>query len=390
MLFLAFLLLSATGHLAVGQIKTLSRDATVFSQHLYQRVALDKENVVYSPFSIHSAMSMAMLGAKGETRSQMLKTLGYNTHWVWPNADYRMLTQELNSVPFVDIRIANAVYTNPSLTIKPTYQAMVKKDFFAMFDHLNFAYPGGPEKPINDFIANATEDLIQDMVPKGSISMDTQLMLLSAIFFNGTWEKKFLPESTTKQTFYKLGNKIVDVDMMNDNRTMNYKQDNSMAVDVVEMPFKGGRISLYIALPHKMDGITSLEKELSNPDKVFQLFLNLSPTKVQFSVPKFKVDTSLELGHAFVDMGMPLAFDHTRADFSGISSTKHLAISKVLHRSVLEVSESGTVAAGVTVTHMTNAEPVKPEVTFVANHPMLFFLRDKESGYVLFQGKFSA
>ncbi|KAK6967373.1 Serpin 1 [Biomphalaria glabrata] len=104
------------------------------------------------------------------------------------------------------------------------------------------------------------------------------------------------------------------------------------------------------------------------------------------AIPKFKIETKIELDDFLIDMGMVQAFSFELADFSGLSQEAQVYISRVIHKAVIEVQESGTVAAAATAAKISGRKKL---LSFIADHPFLFFLRDNETGQVIFQGKFS-
>uniref|UniRef100_A0A2C9JYM5 Serpin domain-containing protein n=1 Tax=Biomphalaria glabrata TaxID=6526 RepID=A0A2C9JYM5_BIOGL len=164
------------------------------------------------------------------------------------------------------------------------------------------------------------------------------------------------------------------------------KKDDVNNVDVAEIPFRGRRFALYIALPRACDGITDLENLLQQPGKVDELFTGLQFETVEMTIPKFRIETKLDLEDVLVDMGMVKALSEVQADLSGISQGVY--ISRVIHQAVIDVQESGTVAAAVTVGEISFFS-IPVIVPFIADHPFLYFLRDKETGQILFQGRFS-
>ncbi len=110
--------------------------------------------------------------------------------------------------------------------------------------------------------------------------------------------------------------------------------------------------------------------------------------RVQLSLPKFKMTESCELKPVLAELGMPLAFKLGKADFSGITGTRELAISDVVHKAFVEVDERGTEAAAATAVVFARAAIVaKPPIVFRADHPFLFLIRDTHSGSILFLGR---
>ncbi|BFZ05356.1 hypothetical protein BsWGS_08395 [Bradybaena similaris] len=383
-------LLLAVGLVRGDDIQTLSSASSDFSQRLYQKVALDNVNVVYSPYSIHSALSMTSLGARGETATELSTVLGLvaltgnRAHLA-----YRDLITQLNSVTDVKLNTANALFVNPNIPIEQQFVSDARSYHLAKSSNFDLAAVGGPEKEINDYVENKTHGIIKNLLPKGSVNTDTVTVLVNTIFFNGTWQIQFPAWGTKTKDFQKLGGTKSKVSMMFDERRVNIKR-NVLGVDVAELPFKGNRFSLYIALPNTVDGITAFESSLLVPRNVDQLFQGLTPRRVRLSIPKFKIESSFKLIPPLQQLGLRKPFDMTTANFQGISSGRPLVISDALHKAVIDVTETGTVAAAATAVSIELVSMnVGPVETFNADHPFVFFLRDKQTNNILFQGKFS-
>ncbi|XP_055863186.1 leukocyte elastase inhibitor-like [Biomphalaria glabrata] len=367
----------------------LSSASSDFSQRLYQNVALNEHSIVYSPYSIHSALTMTSLGARGDTETEMKNTLGITSLGNSVHTIYKELIEQINSVTDVELNTANAIFVKPNFQIVPKFTQDTTDYYSAQTANIDLSANGGPEKPINDYIANKTENIIQNVLQPGTIDDDTVMLLINTIFFNGTWEATFDKHQTRNQDFNQLPYVVKQVEMMTDDRNVNIKRDDVNKVDIAELPFKGGRFSFYIALPQAIDGITDLEQLLARPERVKQLFTGLSSVRVQLSIPKFKTETTLSLNTPLKDMGIRKAFISKVADFSGITSAK-IFISQVLHKAVIEVMETGTVAAAATVVVLvTESAQLPPTESFIADHPFVYFLRDNQTGQILFQGKFS-
>ncbi|XP_059168246.1 serpin I2-like [Physella acuta] len=178
--------------------------------------------------------------------------------------------------------------------------------------------------------------------------------------------------------------------MISGNMFINYKKDEPNQFEVGEIPYAGGRFSMYIALPLTDDGIASLEKYLSDPHNVNCLFMDLKIYYAEVKIPKFTTETTLDLMKPLKELGIAKAFG-PGAEFPRITSgTTH--ISQVIHKVRFDVTQTGTTAAAET-TEETNKGPAltttEADIQFVADHPFLYFLRDRETGLILFQGKFS-
>jgi serpin B len=115
-----------------------------------------------------------------------------------------------------------------------------------------------------------------------------------------------------------------------------------------------------------------------------------SPHRVDVTLPRFKVTSEFELKPALSALGMVRAFDPTRADFSGMTGTRDLSLSAVIHKAFIDVQEAGTEAAAATAVVMMRSAMVVPTepVVFRADHPFLFLIRDIRTGTILFLGRF--
>nr|KAI8738069.1 serpin B3-like [Biomphalaria glabrata] len=363
----------------------LSRASSTFSQNLYQKVAVKETNVVYSPYSIHSALTMTYLGAKGTTATEMTQVLGLNSVSS-PHQTYHDLIADWNSQHSVEVHTCNAIFINPYEMVLPTFIDQTRDYYLATADSLDLQEP---EKAINVLVANKTNDVIPQMLKPGTLDTSTVLVLVNVLFFNGTWARPFRRASTTQADFHQIGGTTSKVDMMHDFESQKrVKRDNTNDLDVVALSFLGDRFSLYVAVPRKVDGITSLETLLSSPQNAEQLFEGLDFDYFHLSIPKFKIETSLELDSVLSAMGMATAFTPS-ADFSGINGSGGLYIDKVIHKAVIDVQETGTVAAAATVVSISKGLFMSPGAPVVADRPFVFFLRDDVTGQILFQGKFS-
>ncbi|CAL1544499.1 unnamed protein product [Lymnaea stagnalis] len=372
------------------QQQALSSAVSAFSQKFYQQTFSTTKSSVFSPYSVHSALSMTSLGARGDTATEISQALGVTSLGASTHLAYKELIQQLNTATDVELNTVNAIYVNPNYNILPQFVNDVTNYYSAVASNFDLSAPGGPEQPINDFIAAKTKNTIKNTVPTGTIDRNTVLLLVNTIFFNGTWERKFPAYESFSQDFHKADGAVELLLMMHDDRTINVKRDNVNGVDVAELPFKGGRFSLYIALPQKVDGISELEKLLATAGKVDDLFAGLSPVRLSLAIPVVRLSSSMMVSSNLKDMGIVKAFSPMAADFTGITQSAQVYLSHVIHNAVIDIKETGTVAAAATVIDIVaTSVQLPPAESFVADHPFLYFLRDKQTGLILFQGQYS-
>lgn len=174
--------------------------------------------------------------------------------------------------------------------------------------------------------------------------------------------------------------------MMHLKEEFRYMTNGELKVEAIEMPYKGENISMIVLLPHERDGLETLEENLSL-ENLKDIRYELFKTKVYLTLPKFKVEYSKEMSGDLMDMGAKSIFS-PGADFSGMTKSKNIYVSQVLHKAVVEVNEEGSEAAAVTGIISNRMRPIfdsPPEV--IVDHPFLFAIVDKRNDMILFIGR---
>lgn len=237
---------------------------------------------------------------------------------------------------------------------------------------------------INNWIATATKDKIKNMI--SSLDPSTVLVLVNAIYFNGTWTYEFNEDDTYNSIFSGVADERIDCKMMQSgNIKTKYIVDSERSM--VTLPYGDGNFEMMLYMPNSE---TSISATLSNLDvsKVNSLLSNATTDSVMVHLPKFKIETeTFSIKQMLINMGMEVPFTDT-ADFSNIFGPGYtICISDVLHKAFIEVNEEGTEAAAATVIGFvtTSVGNVIPSIRF--NKPFLFFIREVSTGEILFAGK---
>ncbi|KAG8442444.1 hypothetical protein GDO86_011288 [Hymenochirus boettgeri] len=367
-----------------------------FAVNIFQKLNEDKKcNVFFSPLSISSALSMVYLGARGNTAAQMSQVLQLD-RTKDAHTSFQSLLTEINK-PGTDylLRTANRLYGEESFTFLQEFLESTKTYYHADSQPVDFS--GKPEecrKEINDWVSQKTEGKILDLLPSNSVDSLTRLILVNAIYFKGNWDKPFDKHSTREMPFRlsKTESKPVQMMFIDTEFPMTYVE--SLKTKIVEVPYVNNELSMIIMLPDDIeDGTTGLEKleqeltygkfeEWTNPE-------NMKRTELELYLPKFKLEGEYNLNSVLSSMGMSDAFNKGNSDFSGMSGKRDLFLSKVVHKSFVDVNEEGTEAAAATgVQIMLCCLKILPRV--VCDHPFLFFIVHKQSHSILFFGRFSS
>ncbi|KFQ20446.1 PREDICTED: serpin B6-like [Merops nubicus] len=368
---------------------------TTFALDLLRKLCESKssQNVFFSPFSISSALSMILQGARGNTKAQIGKVLSLRKAEDASN-EYQSLLSEINdpNTKYI-LRTANRLYGEKTFEFLSSFIESTQKLYHAGLEPTDFIHAWeDSRKQINGWVKERTEGKIQNMLAQGILDSQTRLVLVNAIYFKGSWEKQFNKEKTAEMPFQinKKETKLVQMMMMKDSFNMTYIGD--FQTKILELPYVGNELSMFILLPDAIEdgstGLEHLERELTyekltdwiNPEM-------MDCTEVRVSLPRFKLEEDYALKPLLRSMGMPDAFDLGKADFSGMSAGNELVLSEVVHKSFVEVNEEGTEAAAATAGVMLlRCAMIVPE--FTADHPFLFFIRHNRTSTILFCGRF--
>lgn len=372
----------------------VSSALTKFSTSLFQVVAKQlgaSENVFLSPFSVAAVLSMVHAGAKGNTAKQLKSGLHLtNLTDEKINGVIGNLVRSIKGDDNFTLEAANQVYVAENYQLTAEFQSALKEHFGAPAENVNF----GAEKTrldINKWVEDFTHQKIKDLLPGGSLDSLTKLVLVNAVYFKGNWLRKFDSALTKVEPFF-LGSKDnkMDAKMMHIEADFRSGYVNELKARVVELPYVGRKLSMFIVLPDDVDGLPALEAKLSeNLNFMNQVDQYPMVNKLHVAIPKFKVEGDVQMKQLLIELGMGDSFDENVADFSGMSGKKDLYISQVFHKSFIEVNEEGSEAAAATGAVMMTRMmilPMEPSPPFVADHPFMYYIRDVVNKSVLFVG----
>ena len=368
-----------------AELQAVADGNTRFALDLYAKLREnEKGNVFFSPYSAHTALAMTATGAKGTTRDQMVKALhlpadeakmlasgDLGRYYAHPRKDY-------------ELAVANALWGQKGFPWRAEWTGAMDTRFGAGFNEANFRQqPDAERQRINKWVEEKTRDKIKDLLLPPQITTDTTMVLTNAIYFKGNWATQFDAKKTHDARFHCADDSVVQVPMMYGDVKCGYAEHDG--IKMVELPYKGGELSMVVILPKLPDGLPALEKQLT-PDRLAKWLAGLRD-RAQLGVllPKFKIESRYELVGPLKALGMTDAFDEKRADFTGMAAQSPGRISSVTHKAFVDVNEEGTEAAAATAVVV--SEPSAHPLPFNADHPFLFFIRDVKHGTILFMGR---
>ncbi|XP_032717347.1 leukocyte elastase inhibitor [Lontra canadensis] len=377
-------------------MEQLSTANTHFAVDLFRVLNKDNPtgNIFISPFSISSALAMIFLGTRGNTAAQVSKTLHFDMVEEI-HSRFQSLNADINKCGASYIlKLANRLYGEKTYNFLPEFLASTQKMYGAELATVDFQQASeDSRKVINEWVKGQTEGKIPELLEAGTVDSMTKLVLVNAIYFKGSWEDEFRKEDTADAPFRLNKKDKKTVKMMYQKKKLPFGYIQDLKCRVLELPYRGKELSMIILLPDDIeDGSTGLKKieEQLTLEKLHEWTKaeNLDWVEVNVHLPKFKLEESYDLNSHLAHLGIEDLFSR-KADLSGMSGTRDLFISKVVHKSFVEVNEEGTEAAAATAGIATFAMLVHEE-NFVADHPFIFFIRHNSSSHILFLGRLSS
>ena len=373
-----------------GDIAAVVASDTAFGLDLL-RVAAGDENFMVSPYSIAAALSMLYPGAGGVTATEIADVLHLavddaTLHAVRNHIDAALATAPLPigedaGEPFT-IRPANSAWGQGGYPFLDEYLGILAENYGAGLRLVDYAAdPDGSRTTINDWVEDATEDRITDLLPAGAVSIDTRLTLVNAIWFKASWRGPFDASATAPGPFTLLDGTQIDVPMMQASLGTGFATTDRF--DAVRLPYAGDA-AMVVLLP-KQGSPAELAATLDPED----LDIAWGDHLVEITLPSFEFDAEISLKSSLQELGMRAAFEMPAgdgADFTGITPIRELFVSDAFHKTFITLDEEGTEAAAATAIVLGIVSVPQP-ATFTADHPFLFWIEHTPTGEMLFLGQ---
>jgi len=416
-----------------AEVRALTAAYAASAHGLFTTFAAKPGNIVFSPYSVGTAMAMVLSGARGETEGEMARVLrqtlpraaidranarvlatlnGYDKSAApvaCPAPGMRFNGKECEAPvvanggcpagyrdgnrcvapgvkpPSAALRAANALMLlkqNGDM-ISPAFAGLLERDYRAQ------VFRGAGLDEINRWVDRQTEGKIDRILD--AIDPAAPAVILNAVYFKAAWETPFLARATSDEDFRLTASSKVKVATMH--TLGSFPVATRAGYRAIRLPYSVDALSMVVVLPDEVGGADRLARSLDAP-ALAGLFGSLTEWKsVNLALPRFKASFKAKLGELFQQAGMRRAFDLRQADFSGMTERSPreapLAINDVVHRAVIDVTEEGTEAAAATAITMMAASARPIAESFIVDRPFLFYIVDDATGAILFQGRIS-
>jgi serine protease inhibitor len=385
---------------------------------------LARKNLVFSPTSIELALAMARAGAKGPTATEMDKVLhapGWNELASGLNAlDQALASRDAKwtdseGAKELTLRLANAPFAQRGWTIEPAYLDAIASAFGAGLRLVDYTGDlAAARQTINGWVSDRTAARIPELLGPMDLTPDTRLTLVNAIYLKAQWDVWFQENQTKPAAFTRLDGSRVNVPTMErwGGQDLPYARGAGWQASELRYlsPANSPQLAMLLVVPDDLAkfeaGLTAaqLEAIAAAVTKEERLLRQISacpgqpaneegpgcyPYALTLHMPRFSTETRAKLNDVLRALGMPRAFDASQADFSGINPRDPVHIGFVIHQANIDVDEKGTTAAAATAVGMDvgGGPGAVKEIALRLDRPFLFFVRDVDTGAILFMGR---
>ncbi len=341
-------------------------------------------NYIISPLSMQFLLGMVLDAAEGDTADEICNVLGYGSDGKEAVDEYSL--SMLEQLPNLDkktvLTIGNALFADKAYPLLETYSANVGKYYRAEVSNLDFSDVKSSLSTINNWCSNNTNG----MIPKAlnALSPDEPVILMDVMYFKGKWKEKFDKKLTDNEKFTTEEGSEITLKMMKQGKSFPYTENDIFRA--VSLPYGNSAFSMVILLPKdgcKVADVTALMKETD-----WDAFIaGMSSCNVELQLPKFQTETSIKFNDILSSMGMPLAFDAEKANFSALSNSP-IYLNLVQQDAIIKVDEDGSEAAVASTARFGKSANVVEAVEFHADHPFLYLIVEKSTSVILFAGRF--
>ncbi|CAG9783036.1 unnamed protein product [Diatraea saccharalis] len=369
----------------------LYRGQLEFTLNLFNAInkAVPNDNIFFSPFSVYHTLLLAYFAAGGETEKSLKHSLQIKNNLDKINlmtaykVDKRSRTANNNSDSY-EFTSANKLFVDEELRVRDCMFQLFGEEIQALNFHNS---PREAKDYINEWVARVTKNNIKDLLPDDGVSEATKLVLANAAYFKGVWASKFPVERTKKEAFFVSETRQTLVPFMKQKGTFHYMVSDDLGAQILELPYKGNDISMYILLPpySMKEGVTNIIQNLTPERLAAVVEESYMGREVIVEIPKFTMERSLPLREILEVVGVGDLFNAS-ADFTTLTEQSGVLFDDAVHKAKIQLDEEGTVAAAATaIFGFRSSRPAEPS-RFIANFPFVYVIYERPTSSILFMG----
>uniref|UniRef100_T1IIG5 Serpin domain-containing protein n=1 Tax=Strigamia maritima TaxID=126957 RepID=T1IIG5_STRMM len=388
-------------------VDRLIRCNNKFALQLFKRICTHCSNILVSPLSVSSVLAMLLVGARGQTETQLKQILHLQEFSLTEDEDenanddnangnsqihlaYRHLLNSITETGNTGLNAANRLYIQEDVAFDGSVSDYLAENYGADVGCADFARAGDEARAqINDWVSEkiGTDSWQQGLVGEGVVDLFTTLVAITATTFLGEWQFPFNEGATCLYPFNAGGGRKIVIDLMHTPSCCEFRTafNDDLNCQLVELPYKEDRFAMLLIIPSEHEDLHVFEDKI-DVDILDALVGQLEPSSIKIALPRFRVACTFSLSDIIGDMGAGLVLNPDSADLTGFTASNEegVCLSALIHGTELRVIEKGTEYSPSTPQDSDESEDEGNEI--VVDRPFIFILRDTKSGLILFTG----
>jgi len=383
--------------------ESLSAAVADFAQSIYSHLATsyNQDNFVFSPLSLHSALSLLYLATKDNstTQEQLGVAMGIiNNQELVKTAYSRIIHSYRNQNSFL---YGNHIWVGKDVKLDEEYEAVVTNKLDAGVSQLEFETKEAIVE-VNDWIKKTTNNKIKNLVD--TFSEDTKMFIANALYFKEDWLAPFAEEdfkgNQLIKDFETMSGKVKVPMLWQESDKFVYgeiKTKNNKKLEVVTIPYKNSDFEMQIIVPDGISHFSILEdmmkqneiRDLNTKASGFNLFKEFKNNSeyeyddVSLIFPKFVVKSKFNAAEK--ELGVREAFT-TGAELDKLIDGGPITVGHILHEALVEVNKNGTEGSAATGIELTLfSAGFQKEI--LVDRPFIFIIQDISNNIPILVGR---
>jgi len=358
------------------------------------------ENIIVSPFSIHTALSMLFYGSPKNTTTndELAQLLNLSTDEGSENQNYLFnylyllkFYNDARRIYNAEVEIANKIFLQNGFDIKEHFKTLLEAFYLTSTQTTDFAKSEEAADTINEYVEKKTRGLIDEIITPQDVGILTRLVLVNAIYFKANWKYQFNKRFTSPMFYNLLGNqgrvqhdrgmKVLAAFRSGDSEKLNSR--------ILELPYDSEDFNMYILIPknNTLESLNDLTQNYNIDEIEKSLKSSPSGQLLKVYMPAFETTFKTEMKDTLELMGVSTLF---RTPNLGDISDEPLYVSDVLHKAQVKINEEGSEAAaatGVIVNTRSGGPSFQRQPEFRVDQPFVFIIHDNANKLPLFIGR---
>ncbi len=368
-------------------MRSVEKASSKFAFDVYEELAKEEGNIVFSPYGVSTVLSMTYEGSKGDTKEEIGEAINIpredDVRRPAMGAVYNKINREDAGY---DIETLNSVWIRENYEPFSDFIDVIERFYVGQVNSVDLEDdPENTRASMNEKVKDITGDIIEELFPRGSVADKTTMMLANAVHFDGNWEIEFNKEHTEKEDFHITEEETLEVAMMQGEGEYGYYENEE--AQILELSYEDKNASMLVILP-KEGNLASLENELDF-EKMNEWKEGIEEEKVRVYLPRFKIGMRHKMSDHLKNLGVLLAFDREEADFSNIfeQEEENLFLDEIIHGAFISVNEKEAEILEETEEEETEEEKEEDMMVFRADNPFIFTVIEKEGGNIILMGR---